>query len=295
MIVGRTSRRTDRVITAPAERREAVVNTIRRARRRLILSLFRCTDDAIIAELARAVDRGVQVDVLVTSRSKGRKKLRQLWDALETTGAAIYPYTDPVVKYHAKYLVADDGPAVVMSLNVTRKCFESTIDAMVITHDPAVVDGLRRLQAADREGASIPRNLPARLIIGPERARRQLTALIEGARSSVRVIDAKLSDPDVMALLEARRREGITVDLHTAARLAGLRSHGKLMLLDDRVAVIGGLALAALSLDFRREVALVVRDPTAVAVVARLFAGVAASEPAQPRPEARGPNPVSIT
>lgn len=277
----RTSRGTDRVITAPAERRETVVNTIRHARRRLTLSLFRCTDDAIVAELARAVDRGVHVDVLVTSRSKGRKKLRRLWDALETTGAAIHAYTDPVVKYHAKYLVADDGPALVTSLNFTRKCFRSTIDALVITHDPAVVDGLRRLQAADREGAPIPRNLPERLIVGPELARRQLTALIEGARSSIRVIDVKLSDPGLMTLLEARRREGITVDVHAAKRLNGLRSHGKLMLVDDRLAVIGSLALAAISLDFRREVALVVRDPTAVAVVARLFDAVAASEPVQ--------------
>jgi len=291
MNVGRASRRTDRVITEPADRREAVVDTIRRARRRLTLSLFRCTDDAIIEELARAVDRGVHVEVLVTSRSRGRKKLRRLWDALEATGAAIHPYTDPVVKYHAKYLVADDGPAVVMSLNFTRKCFQSTVDALVITHDPAVVDGLRRLQAADREGAPIPRNLPERLIIGPERARRQLTALIESARSSIRVIDVKLSDPVVTTLLEARRREGITVDVHTAKRLNGLRSHGKVMLVDDRVAVIGSLALAALSLDFRREVALVVRDPTAVAVVARLLDGVRASESAQKTAQAKASRP----
>ncbi|MBF8299652.1 MAG: phospholipase D/Transphosphatidylase [Acidobacteria bacterium] len=278
MSVVRARRRADRVITAPAERRAAVLNTIRQARHRLTLSLFRCTDNEIVLEIARAVDRGVRVDVLVTSRSKGRKKLRRLWAALETTGAAIHPYADPVVKYHAKYLVADDGPAVVASLNFTRKCFRSTIDALVITHDPAVVDGLRRLQDADREGVPIPTNLPERLIIGPELARRQLTALIQGARSSIRLIDVKLSDPVLVKLLEARRREGLTVDLHAARRLNGLRSHGKLMLIDNRIAMIGSLALAALSLDFRREVALVVQDPTAVAVVARLFDSVAACE-----------------
>ena len=278
MSVVRARRRADRVITAPAKRRAAVLDTIRHARHRLTLSLFRCTDAEILVEIARAVDRGVRVDVLVTSRSKGRKKLRRLWAALETTGAAIHPYADPVVKYHAKYLVADDGPAVVASLNFTRKCFRSTIDALVITHDPAVVDGLRRLQDADREGVPIPGNLPERLIIGPELARRQLTALIQGARSSIRLIDVKLSDPVLVKLLEARRREGLTVDLHAARRLNGLRSHGKLMLINNRTAMIGSLALAALSLDFRREVALIVQEPTAVAVVARLFDSVAACE-----------------
>lgn len=274
----RARRQPDRVIVAPAGARNAVLHVIRHARRRLALSLFRCNDAAVIMEIARAVDRGVDVDVLVTSRSKGRKKLRRLWAALETTGAAIHAYTDPVVKYHAKYMVADDGPALVASLNFTRKCFEDTVDALVITYEPTVVDGLRRLQAADREGARLPGNLPDRLIVGPERARRQLTAIIEGAQSSIRLIDAKLSDPMLTRLLDERRAQGVTVELYTARRLNGLRSHGKLMLVDHTVAVIGSMALAALSLDLRREVSLVVQEPAAVAKLVRLFDAVAAFE-----------------
>lgn len=274
----RTPAWTDRVVTAPAERRDAILSTIRRARRSLTLSLFRCTDDGIVVELARAVDRGVRVDVLVTSRSKGRKKLRRLWDALETTGAAIHPYTDPVVKYHAKYLVADDGPAIVASLNFTPKCFRSTVDAVAITRDPAVIDGLLRLHAADREGRPLPQELPDRLIVGPERARRQLTALIAGAQSSIRLIDPKVSDPELMKLLETRRQEGITVEVHGAKKLNGLKSHGKLMLIDNQIAVVGSMALAALSLDFRREVALAIRHRPAVAAIARMFDSVARSK-----------------
>ena len=76
-------------------------------------------------ELKQARERGVSVDVLVTSRSSGSKRrLQKLWRALEATGAAIHAHADPVVKYHAKYLVADDGPALVASLNFTRKCFD---------------------------------------------------------------------------------------------------------------------------------------------------------------------------
>jgi phosphatidylserine/phosphatidylglycerophosphate/cardiolipin synthase-like enzyme len=47
------------------------------------------------------------------------------------------------------------------------------------------------------------------------------------------------------------------------------------MLIDGRRAVIGSLALAALSLDFRREVAVVVEEPEAVAEVEELFRFVA--------------------
>src|SRR5438477_5981140 len=123
----------DRIFTAPAARREAVLDALHDARSRITLSLFRCTDKAVFGELAAAVDRGVNVEVLVTSRAKGgKKKLKKLWNRLEETRASIDAYTDPVVKYHAKYMVIDDGPAFVTSMNFTRKCFDETCDAVAI-------------------------------------------------------------------------------------------------------------------------------------------------------------------
>ena len=280
----------DAIVTAPGDRREVVVTAIRQARERLALSLYRCNDQAIFDELKQARARGVQVDVLVTSRSGGgRKRLRKLWRALEATGVSLHPHADPVVKYHAKYLVADDGPALVASLNFTRKCFAKTIDAIVVTHDPDVVSGLRSLLTADCGHEPMPEQLSPRLIVGPERARRQFTSIIAQASSSVRMIDRKASDPALMALLQTRSSEGVRVELYDAKRLCGLRSHGKIMLVDDRLAVIGGLSLNPMSLDFRREVAVSVTEPAAVAEVAGLFAIVAASEAAKvPPPITRG-------
>ena len=262
----------DRVISTVADRRPALLDVIRRAERQITLSSFRCNDAAIIAELTRATHRGVAVNVLLTSRAKGpKKKLKTLWTTLEAAGATVHAFTDRVVKYHAKYLIADDGPAVVASLNLTRKCLQSTCDALVVTYDPAVVDGLRALMAADLQREPVPETVSQRLIIGPERARRRFTALIERARSSIRLIDAKLSDPDITMLLNTRRAAGLTVEVFASKKLGALKSHGKLMLIDDEVAVVGSLALATLSLDFHREVAIVVDDPVAVADVCHLF------------------------
>jgi phosphatidylserine/phosphatidylglycerophosphate/cardiolipin synthase-like enzyme len=269
----------DDVVTTPPDRRDVVLRTIREAREQLALSLFRCNDTLVFDELKKARERGVSVDVLVTSRSGGgKKRLRKLWRRLEATGVAIHAHTDQVVKYHAKYLVADEGPALVASLNFTRKCFAKTIDAIVVTHDPAVVTGLRELLTADRNGATIPDQLSARLIVGPERARRQFTEIIQQAQSSIRMIDRKASDPALTELLRQRREAGVRVDIYDGKRLCGLRSHGKLMLVDESLAVVGGLSLNAMSLDFRREVALTVTEPSAVAKVASLFETVAASE-----------------
>jgi phosphatidylserine/phosphatidylglycerophosphate/cardiolipin synthase-like enzyme len=262
----------DRVVIAPSDRRQAVLEVIDGARTSIVLSLFRCNDAQVFEALKRAVARGVTVDVLMTQRAKGgRKKRYKLWAAVEATGARVHAYSDPVVKYHAKYVVADDGPALVASLNFTRRCFKRTIDAIVVTHDPAVAGGLRTLMEADRESRRLPASLPPRLIVGPERARRTYRAIIQRARSRVLLIDPKAGDPALISLLNARREAGIEVTLFDQKALGGLRSHGKIMLVDDAVAVIGGLSLNALGLDFRREVAIVVDEPDAIAEVRRLF------------------------
>lgn len=271
----------DRIFLSPDERCAAILDAIKGARSRVLLSLFRANDKRLFEALKSAVDRGVDVQVLVTSRAKGgRRKLQKLWSRLERTGARVHPYSDPVVKYHAKYLVVDEGPALITTLNFTKKCFASTCDAVVETWDPAVVRGLVKLMAADKVGSPAPADLPDRLIVGPERARRQFTALLESAQSRIRLIDAKLSDPDVMALLDRRRAAGILVEVYDDKRVGGAKSHGKIMLVDDTVAVIGSLALAALCLDFRREVAIVCREPGAVEPVRTFFDAIRAGDAA---------------
>jgi phosphatidylserine/phosphatidylglycerophosphate/cardiolipin synthase-like enzyme len=272
------ARRPDRVVASPVECREAILDAIRGATRQLSLSLFRCNDKEIFEELAAARTRGVAVDALVTARAAGStKKLKKLRQKLLDADTTVHIYADPVVKYHAKYLVADDGPAIVASLNFTKKCFSRTLDALVVTYDQAVVSGLRRVMATDCGLEPMPAALSSRLIIGPEKARTQLAALVGDARASVRLLDAKLSDPAFVVLLNERRAAGVRVEVLDRKNYGDLKSHGKVCLIDDRVAVVGGLALAAMSLDFRREVAIVVDAPEAIADVRRFLDAVVAA------------------
>jgi hypothetical protein len=241
--------------------------------------MFRCDDAEVLTELARATARGVEVSVLLTPRAKGHPAdLETLRSALAATGAAVHLYAHASVKYHAKYIVVDEGPAIVASGNFTRKCFERTVDAVVVTHDPAVVAGLRALHAADCGGGPLPPSLSMRLIVAPERSRGPLAALLAGARSSIRIIDPKLCDPRMMGLLSVRRHDGLSVEIFDGPRIGPLESHGKILLVDDHIAVVGSLAFAPVSLDRRREVALIVEEPRAVAEVARLFRAAAAAQ-----------------
>ena len=255
------------VLAAP-ERKAALLGVIGNAKRRLILSLFRCDDFSVLDALAAALERGCEVEAILTKRAKGgKKRLKKLWGALEDMGAVVTRYADPVVKYHAKYLVADDATAIITTLNPTRKCFSRTWDALLITQDSSIVKGLLTLFKADAAGLPLPsrRPLSRRLIVGPERSRAEIRGLIAGAKQSIRILDHKLSDPDLIALLRDRRAEGVAVSVlgkHPMGR--GVVPHGKMMIIDEARAILGSTALSTLSLDFRREVSVVIHDPALV-------------------------------
>ena len=256
----------ERLVLDPVERKAALLGVIGAAKRRLVLSLFRCDDFSVLDALAAALERGCEVEAVLTKRAKGgKKRLKKLWGALEEMGAVVTRYADPVVKYHAKYLVADNATAMITTLNPTRKCFSRTWDAILITRDPSVVKGLVTLARVDAAGHALPRRpLTRRLIVGPERSREEIRGLIAGAKHSIRILDHKLSDPDLVALLRERRHDGVTVSVVGKQPIRGFEPHGKMMIIDEARAILGSTALSTLSLDFRREVSVVVHDPALV-------------------------------
>ena len=253
----------DRLVLEPAARRDAVLDLMRSAQSRLTLSMFRCDDFAVLDEVAAAVKRSVQVRVLITHRARGwKQRLKELSAVLDSIGAQVHRYKGPLTKYHAKYIVADDGPALVSSLNFTRKCFENTCDFLVFSDDPNIVSGLGLIFEHDysRPGLPLP-EITDRLIVGPDHARERLAKLLAEAQNNIRIIDHRLIDPRMVALLREKQNSGVLVQVLGQGPMGGLICHGRVILVDNRIAVIGSIHLSPPSLDSRREVAILIREP----------------------------------
>jgi len=264
----------ERLVWETVERREAVLDVIRGARRELVLSVFRCDDFKILDALADAVQRKVRVRALLTPRAKNwDKRLKDLGVFLESMGAEVHRYDGARTKYHAKYIVADDGPALIASLNFTRKCFDKTCDFIVVTRAPGIISGLRRLFEIDcaAPDSGIPADLDASLVLGPELARTRFLDILGHARRTIRIIDHRVSDPEFVALLRNQQAAGVSVQVLGLGAVTGLLSHGKMMLVDDATAVIGSISLSPPALNIRREVAAVIREPANVAELKRFF------------------------
>jgi phosphatidylserine/phosphatidylglycerophosphate/cardiolipin synthase-like enzyme len=266
----------DRLVLPPPERREAVLALIQSARQRLALSVFRCDDFDVLDALVAAARRSVQVNILITRRARGwKRRLKDLAVLLQSAGVQVQRYSGPVRKYHAKYMIADDEIALIGSLNFTRRCFQNTCDFILISQEHEMVSGLKRLFDSDYHTPFMPApEISNSLIIGPDHSRQRLTALLEGARQSIQIIDHRVSDPAIIGLLETKAREGVSVEIFGRGNIAPLESHGKMLLVDKAVAVIGSIAFSQPSLDLRREVAVEIRDPELIHELNEFVAGL---------------------
>jgi phosphatidylserine/phosphatidylglycerophosphate/cardiolipin synthase-like enzyme len=261
----------ERVILKPGNRRAAVQEVIDTARNSLVLSIYRLDDADVLAALTRAVRRGVAVNVLVTQRVKGSKAaLDVLVAALKGAGFGVRRYAH-LPKYHAKYIVADDRLALVGSLNFTQKCFDDTCDFAVLTRDREVIGGLARLFQLDYDGKWSTGDFGSRLIVGPDNARIRYAALLAQARRSLRLIDHKLTDAEMLSVIRSRAGAGVSVELLGRDDVEPLSPHGKLVIVDSEMAAIGSMSLSWRSLDRRRELAIVLRDRASIAVLHEYF------------------------
>jgi phosphatidylserine/phosphatidylglycerophosphate/cardiolipin synthase-like enzyme len=261
-----TPTRSSSIVPGPADRRKAVIDAIRSTERDLILSIYRCDDFQIIDEVAAAVGRGVAVRILVTRHAKGwDKRLKGVVTLLSSAGAQVYRYQGPFEKYHAKYLVSDGATALVATFNLTVKCFTETCDFLLETQDAGIVQGLTALFEFD---CNLPDGaLPLitdRLIIGPQQTRPRLMELLAEAHESICIIDDRVTDREILDLLESKMRSGVDVRILRRGDLRGMTSHGRMMIVDNRRAVIGSVALSTVSLDSRREVAAVIEQADCV-------------------------------
>ena len=159
-----------------------------------------------------------------------------------------------------------------MEVGLTVKCFTDTCDFLLVTPQPDVIRGLKALFDADchRPGGPLPR-VTDPLIIGPEQTRDRLTRFLESARESISVVDDRVTDPQILDLLESKRRSGVKVRILGRGDLAGMACHGRMITTDNRRAIIGSVALSKSSLDSRREVAVVIDEPDCLQKLSRLF------------------------
>jgi len=270
-----------KLLVQPEAGIEPVVQAIKRAKRSVDIAIFRLDRPEIEAALAAAVARGVPVRALVAhTNSGGDAKLRKLEQRLLADGISVTRSGDDLVKYHGKYLLADDTLHL-LGFNLTRLDVTRSRSFGIQTRDRRAVRDARDLFEGDltRQPYSGPASSP--LVVSPETARPALQKFIAGAKSRLAIYEPRLHDRRVVQLLQERAARGVQVQiLGKATRvpdgaelrgMARLRLHVRAIVRDGTRAFVGSQSLRPLELDRRREVGLLITNPAVARRMLEVF------------------------
>lgn len=274
------------LIVQPEAGRQALVERLRGARQRILVTMYRLSDREIVQELLRARDRGLLVRVLLDRNADNEGAFEQLREGgVEVSwGNPEYPVT------HQKSLLLD-GDAWILTHNFSPRAFEENRGFALRVSDPTLVSEMEKVMLADWERKPI-RTRHSRLLWSPGNARRGTLALLEKARRQVEVENEHMSDPEVeRALLDAVQR-GVRVrllmsgdegDRNEPARrrlreggvevrlLSRPFIHAKLLLVDASSGSLGSLNYSPSSLDRNRELSVILADKKTVASLRQVF------------------------
>jgi cardiolipin synthase len=262
------------LIVEPDDGLGPILDAIKRARRSLDLIIFRFDLKPVEKALEAAVARGVAVRVLIAhTNSGGEKRLRQLEQRLLDAGVTVSRTADDLVRYHGKMMIVDRTTLHVYGFNYTALDVKSRSFGLV-SRDRRTVQEAIRLFEVDAAKQEFEPALDA-LVVSPENAREQLATFIKRARKQLLIWDPKVSDAQMIRLLQQRAKAGVDVrligklskrggDTIRTAKFAGKRLHTRAMVRDGDTAFVGSQSLRALELDARREVGLLTKDAKVV-------------------------------
>jgi phosphatidylserine/phosphatidylglycerophosphate/cardiolipin synthase-like enzyme len=256
-----------------------VVRAIQKAKHTVDIAIFRTDREEIEKALAAAVQRGVKVRVLVAHTNKGgENRLRKLEQRLLETGATVARTGDDFLRYHGKFMVADDTLHL-FGFNFTGIDTLRSRSFGVSTRDSSAVREARALFDADSTRQPyVPKR--THLVVSPENAREALMAFVKGAKRQLLIYDVNIQDPVFMKLLAQQAAAGIEVRVIGKCKgckgidvrpLRSMRLHVRAMVRDGARAFVGSQSLRRIELDKRREVGVLITNGAVARQIRNIF------------------------
>ena len=257
-----------------------VVQAVRRAKKFVDICIFRFDRSELERELEAAVRRGVKVRALIAHTNRGGEtRLRKLEQRLLAQGITVARTADDLLRYHGKFLVADDTLHV-FGFNFTKLDIDKSRSFAIATRDRKTVNEASKLFEADctRQPYSPSRS---NLIVSPETARNSLSDFISGAKRDLAIYDEKVQDPAILKLLRERAAKGVRIRVIggvkgpngalEVTRLKGMRLHVRAIVRDGTRAFVGSQSLRKLELESRREVGMLISNPSVAGKILQIF------------------------
>ncbi len=256
-----------------------IVQAIKAAKKSIDIFIFRFDRSDIEKALAAAVQRGVMVRALIAHTNRGGEAhLRKLEQRMLAAGVQVSRTADDLIRYHAKFMVAD-AVLHLFGFNFTKLDLDKSRSFAISTRDSKSVAEAAKLFEADITRQTYTPG-KSHLVVSPENARAMLSAFISGARKELSIYDAKVQDPSMIKLLKERAAKGVKVriignmkgkDDGIEERRPPMRLHVRAIVRDGTRAFVGSQSLRKDELENRREVGLIIHNPTVARKILQVF------------------------
>lgn len=290
---------TPRLIVEPDEGLEPVREFIDTAERSLLIKQFTFTEESLIQAVIDRRKAGVEVRVMLNAqRSGGDRANDDSYERLKSADINVQWSSPKFYVTHEKSIVVDEKTALVATFNLMEKYFSLTRDYGVITHDPRHVSQIIEVFNADWEHLEWTPTIYEGLLWSNANSRYHMARFIDTAEERLDVqhpkyVDAVIldhiaeaayrgvkvhvlcggrhgiSDCDVLdtfASLRTLRRFGVKVH-----KQKNLRAHAKLLIVDNKEALVGSMNIDRSAFDLRRELGITTADPGVVARLKEVF------------------------
>jgi cardiolipin synthase A/B len=276
------------LIVMPDDSAQPLIDAIDSAKSSLRIKMFVFSDPSLLNAVIAAHDRGVKVRVMLNpERRDGEKENADIRASLEKAGVEVRDSNPRFDVTHEKSMVVDDMAAYIQSLNWEQRNLTETRDyAVATTHAPEVAETIAGFDA-DWDRKDFSSSDASHLIWCTGNGRQRMCEFIDRAKHSLWLQNERYQDPVVIEHLVRAHARGVKIrvmarpphklkkeklvegvsglrvleDLGVPVhKLKHIKLHGKVMLADDKRAIVGSINIAPGSFDSRRELAIEVDD-----------------------------------
>lgn len=267
------------------------------ARSRLTMTMYELADPMAEQILTADAARGVTVQILLDSTLEGARN-QPARAFLASHGVAVVMAPSSRIT-HQKTICVDDATCLIMTLNLVTEDYPDTRDVAVPDSDPADVSAIESTFDADFSGTTAPATSDGDHLLWSPGSEPGIVGVIDGARHSLDVENEEMDSTVVTDALIAAARRGVDVEVcmtadssYTGALdqivAAGghvhlypdsdgvLYIHEKLLLADggtsSAVAAVGSINFSTSSLDYNRELDVILTEQDAPSQIATLGA-----------------------
>jgi cardiolipin synthase A/B len=268
-----------KLLIQPGDGIDRLVKGIKKAKKSVEIVLFRFDRSEIEEAMVDAVERGVFVHALIAFTNRGGEEhLRKLEMHFLAKGITVARTAGDLVRYHGKMMIVDRKELYVLAFNFTHLDIDHSRSFGLITRNGKLVQEAGKLFDADTKRQTYnPGN--SKFVVSPLNARKEIAALIKGAKKELLIYDPKVSDRAMLRLLAERKDEGVDIriigdvsgDRIPARELGRMRLHTRVIIRDGQQAFVGSQSLRQLELDARREIGVIFRDGKVIASLVRTF------------------------